>query len=99
MQPTIPTTRKSLPLSAQDVHDLALMRESPVHREALSDLTGSAISDTASEAAYLKALVEAGINAVRHRIEEEGYAQIAAQVDGDQRQRQARRRTPSWGQE
>lgn len=97
---TLPkSTRKSLPLSAHDLEDLKLLKESPTYREALAKAAGVEISNSASEAAVLHAVWEAGLKAIREQIEDQGYAEMAAQQDAVQRQAAARRRRPSWADE
>jgi hypothetical protein len=91
--------RKSLPLSQGDLDDLATLRGSLAHREALALLAGTPISTGDSEAAVLHALVEAGLRAVRQQVEEDAYAQVAAEFDAAGRQASARRRRPAWADE
>lgn len=93
------SARKSLPLSAQDLADLGRLRQSASHRIALSMLADVEISDDASEASLLHAVLEAGLRAVRERVETQGYAQMAQQVDASPRRASARRRRPSWADE
>ncbi|MGI8522088.1 MAG: hypothetical protein ACR2K3_02090 [Nocardioides sp.] len=90
------STRKSLPLSARDLHDLATLRGSTAHRVVLSDLAGEIVTEASSDAAVLHAVWEAGIKAVRDRIEVEGYAEIAEGRDVQTARAAARRRRPSW---
>ncbi len=94
-----PATRKSLPLTSRDLEDLAKLRGSAAHRAALSRLVEAEISDGASEASLLHAVLEAGMRAVRHQVEESGYAQMATEMDPARRQAAARRRRPSWAEE
>lgn len=89
-------TRKSLPLTPSDVDHLAMLRASAEHREALSDLAGSVVSERSSEAALLHAVWEVGMKAVQERVEEEGYAQLAEERDTSRRKSVARRRRPTW---
>lgn len=96
------TVRKSLPLTAADVRDLAFMRRSREYRLALQEMTGTDIDPDASEASYLHAVLEAGLKALRERAEEAGYAAMAAAQQEDttaRRQRVARRRVPDWANE
>lgn len=93
------STRKSLPLTARDLEDLATIRSSVAHRAALADLVESQLSEGASEARVLQAVFEAGLRAVRHQVEESGYAQLAAEMDATTRQASARRRRPGWADE
>lgn len=93
------TTRKSLPLSERDLEDLAKLRGSMAHRAALSRLVDGDVSHDVSEAGLLRAVLEAGLRAVQVSVEEEGYAQIAADMDVAARRASARRRRPSWADE
>ncbi|OBY30936.1 hypothetical protein [Mycolicibacter kumamotonensis] len=89
------TSRKSLPLTPRDLRDLTAMRESPVHRAVLAELANTSLSETSSEAAVLHAIWEAGVQAVRERVEETGYAQMAADREpAAERKAVARRRRP-----
>lgn len=92
-------TRKSLPLSERDVRDLTTMRGSDAHRAALSQLANVEVSEDASEAALLHAVMEAGIKAVEQQVEADGYARIALGMDSTARQSAARRRRPTWADE
>lgn len=92
------TQRKSLPLSDRDLRDLDKLRGSDAHRAALARYTSTTVTETSSEAAILHAIFEAGMRAVREQVEEQGYAQMAAERDYDQRA-VARRRRPSWADE
>lgn len=92
-------TRKSLPLSSRDLEDLERLRNSPAHRQALAALVESEVDVSASEASLLHAVLQAGMRAVRHEVEEAGYAQLAAEADATARKRDARRRRPSWADE
>lgn len=94
-----PSVRKSLPLSQRDLQDLAMMRASEVHRHALSRLVETEVTDESSEATLLHAVMEAGINAVRQQVEDQGYAQIADQMDTAGQRATARRRRPSCADE
>jgi hypothetical protein len=91
--------RKSLPLTERDLHDLETLRESAIHREALSQAAHIELADDASEAVLLHAIHEAGMRAVRQQIEEQGYKEIGETMAGNERQRVARRRRPSWADE
>ena len=91
--------RKSLPLTERDLHDLETLRESAIHREALSQAAHIELADDASEAALLHAIHKAGMRAVRQQIEEQGYKEIGETMDGNQRQRVSRRRRPLWADE
>jgi hypothetical protein len=94
-----PATRKSLPLSARDLEDLDKLRGSEAHRAALSHLVDTEVSRDTSEASLLHAVLEAGMRAVQQQVEEEGYAEIAADMNAAARQASARRRRPSWADE
>ena len=94
-----PAARKSLPLSARDLDDLATLRGSAAHRAALSHLVDIEVRGDTSEAGLLHAVLEAGIRAVQQQVEDQGYAQIAAEMDVAARQGSARRRRPSWADE
>lgn len=93
------TTRKSLPLSARDLADLQKLRESAAQQAALSELAGVEVSASSSEAALLHAVYEAGLRAVKRRVEAVGYEQIAVEYDEGARRQVARRRAPSWADE
>jgi hypothetical protein len=93
------TARKSLPMSDRDLRDLALMRGSERHREALARLSDMVVTESTSEAALLRAVWEAGIRAVEREIEADGYAKIALEIDVDALRKSARRRRPSWAEE
>jgi len=93
------TVRKSLPLSDQDRKDLAVLRQSAAHREALEQLTGVQVVENLSDAALLHAVLEAGLRTVEHRVEAAGYAQIAADSKASRRRAVARRRRPTWADE
>ena len=93
------TTRKSLPLSASDLAELEHVRTSAAHREVLSALSHEAVPPGASEARLLHALMVAGLAAVRHQVEAEGYATLATERTTAPRKAVARRRQPSWAGE
>lgn len=93
------TVRKSLPLTERDLRDLETLRSSEAHRAALATLVSSDILKTRSEAALLRAVLEAGLRAVEHQVEADGYAQMAADLDAAAMKRSARRRRPSWADE
>lgn len=93
------TTRKSLPLSSRDLRDLTALRRSPAHRAVLADLAGTPVSEASSEAALLHAVWEAGLQAVRERVEDAGYAELAAERDTATLKAVARRRRPTWADE
>lgn len=93
------SVRKSLPLSEGDLRDLALMRASEAHRDALARLADIEVTSEISEATLLHAVMEAGIKAVQQQVEAQGYAQIAAELDTASQRAVARRRRPSWADE
>lgn len=92
-------TRKSLPLSPRDLRDLQTLRGSAPHRAALSDLAGAQLDEGSSEAAVLHAVWAAGMRALIDRVEDEGYVEMAADLDRASRQAAARRRRPTWADE
>jgi len=94
-----PRVRKSLPLTDRDITDLEKLRTSQVHRDALAALSVTTLGRDSSEASLLHAVLEAGLRAVRERVERDGYADIAAQQDAAARKTSARRRRPSWAEE
>jgi hypothetical protein len=89
-------TRKSLPLTSRDLKDLRRLRHSTTHQAALSDLAGELVTDTSSDAAVLHAVWEAGLKAVRERVEDEGYREMAKDGDIGIGRAAARRRRPTW---
>lgn len=95
--------RPNVPLTAQDEADLALLRGSAPHREALARLSTdtSPVEEALSEALLLHSVLAAGFEAIRRSVEEEGYQELAAQYtdQADRRRRVSRRRTPAWAQE
>jgi hypothetical protein len=95
--------RSTLPLTAQDESDLALIRTSPSYQRALENLAGSAEGhlQNLSESALLHAVFAAGLDAVRLAAAEAGYAQLAEErrADATARRAQSRRRRPSWADE
>jgi hypothetical protein len=96
-------TRKSLPLSEQDLADIARLREETPEREALSELAGVVIVESVAEAALLRMIFEAGLRAIQERAEERAYASAAedrlASGEADEARRIARRRRPAWASE
>lgn len=95
--------RKSLPLSEQDLIDIARLREETPEREALSELAGVVIAESVAEAALLRMIFEAGLRAIREKAEERGYASAAedrrASGEADEARQVARRRRPAWADE
>ncbi|HZU54816.1 MAG TPA: hypothetical protein VFA06_03000 [Actinocrinis sp.] len=71
------TIRKSVPLNAAEQAALSEARidGTPVH-DALAELVGP--DATRSEAATLQALLHLGLRAVKERVDEHGYAALAA---------------------
>jgi len=59
-------------------HDLAVMRGSEAHRAALAHLVDAELTSESSEATLLHSVMEAGIKAVQQQVEDQSYAQIAA---------------------
>jgi hypothetical protein len=78
---TTPTVRRSsLPLTERNEAELALFRESEIHRNMLAELSAkSTFSKDVSEAVMLHTVFEIGLRTVREAIEEEGYAELARQ--------------------
>jgi hypothetical protein len=95
--------RKSLPLTDQDIADIARLREETPEREALSELVGVAIVESVAEAALLRMIFEAGLLAIREKAEERAYASAAedraAAGEAAEARTIARRRRPSWASE
>jgi hypothetical protein len=95
--------RPNLPLTARDQADLEFIRSSPAFRRALHELAPSvgAPEGELLESVLLHAVFEAGLEAVRTRAEEAGYAELAVDYvfAEDQRRRTARRRRPAWADE
>lgn len=83
--------RQSLVLTASDQEDLNRLRESSAHRSALARLVGDEAGAT-SEAAVLLSVIRVGLRAVQEQVEVDGYALMAAEIDGPARQTSARRR-------
>lgn len=95
--------RPNVPLTAQDEADLALLRSSAPHREALARLTPgiSPVEQALSESLLLHSVLAAGFEAIRRSAEEAGYEGLAAQYaeQADGRRSVARRRPPAWAKE
>lgn len=95
--------RPNVPLTAQDEADLALLRSSTAHLQALARLTPgfSPVEQQLSEALLLHCVLAAGFEALRRSVEAAGYEELGAQYaeQGEQRRRIARRRSPAWAQE
>lgn len=91
-------TRKSVPVDPHAQREIEQLKSTSAYRDALLRMTGvDALS--VSEAVLLQTLLEAGLRAVRHEVEEVGYAQIAAETDFEETRRMARRRRPHWADE
>jgi hypothetical protein len=97
--PDASVARKSVPVRSSDLEELARVRRSQPHREALARLSHEFVPEGASESRVLHALLAAGMTAVREAVEADGYAQIATQQDAAARKASARRRRPSWADE
>jgi hypothetical protein len=78
------TTRKSVPLTEEELADLAALRspDTPEHA-ALNELLS--IGDNPSEALVLLALLRLGRQRVSEAVLERGYADLAAAEDDDDR--------------
>lgn len=76
--------RKSVPLTGDDQAILDRLRTpGTAEHEALGDVTGMPLSDEASEAETLHALLTVGFMAVTERAMLRGYAALAAAQDED----------------
>ncbi|MGH7193504.1 MAG: hypothetical protein ACREJM_08225 [Candidatus Saccharimonadales bacterium] len=75
-----PTVRRSpLPLTDDDLADLARLRGDGPERYALDQLAPGGLPDgKLTESVLLHAVFEAGLRAVREAAEEQGYAELAA---------------------
>lgn len=94
--------RPSLPLTAADEADLALLKESPPYQQALSRLAGHDLAEGGvTESVLLHAVFEASLAAVRQLAESDGYGQVAAEYIAEEsaRRRLSRRRRPAWADE
>jgi hypothetical protein len=100
---TGPTVRRpSLPLTERDEQELTLLRESPIHRSMLAELSaGSTFPKDVSEAVMLHTVFEIGLRTVREALEEKGYAELAkAQAEEEPNKYvTARRYRPTWADE
>jgi hypothetical protein len=78
------TTRKSVPLTEEELADLDLLRspDTPEHA-ALDELLS--IGDNPSEASVLLALLRLGRQRVSEAVMERGYAELAASEGDDDR--------------
>ncbi len=91
--------RPSLPLTAADEVDLALLKQSRPYQQALARLSSQDLPEGAvTESVLLHAVFEAGLAAVRHLAQSDGYAQLAAEFAAEEstRRRLSRRRRPAW---
>lgn len=83
-------TRKSVPLTEQDLDGVAALRTDHAWRTAALELAGIELSAQPSEAEALHALVEVGHTALRERVTEEelatGYAALRRAQDDEDRQ-------------
>jgi hypothetical protein len=82
-------TRKSVPLTAQDLADLAVLRsERSALGRSLTRLSG--IDPRDSDAAVLHGLVALGLQLIKEAAEEAGYAELADSYVADPDERAAR---------
>lgn len=89
--------RQALPLTEQDIADLARLRSSAVLRQALQDASPDAIdAEHATESSIVHAVFAAGLAAIAEAAEELGYERLAQDYDTAARKGSARRRAPSW---
>lgn len=91
--------RKSVTLTERDDALLTQVKTSGVRLAALSRIAAADVSASSSEAAILRAVMTAGINAIEEEIEERGYADIASSQSDLERQAASRRRRPAWADE
>jgi hypothetical protein len=97
-----PARRASLPLTERDEQELALLRESAIHRNMIAELSAApTFPKDVSEAVMLHAVFEIGLRTVREALEEKGYAELArAQVEEEPNKYvSARRNRPTWANE
>lgn len=91
--------RKSLPLTEQDLDDLARLRQATPERAALSRISGVDVIDV-TESSLLHMIFVAGLHAIHEKAEEDAYATAAADRkasgEADELRRIARRRRPAW---
>jgi hypothetical protein len=88
-----PKVRKSVPVTAEDQHDIERLRGDAAYREAYTAATGHDLPDKPSEAEALHALIEVGRSALKERVLLSGYAALAAAQDDEDRQLEAARRS------
>lgn len=95
-----PVRRPSLPLTAQDEQDLALVREVGFHNDTMSERSGERVGADATESSLLHAIFRIGLKTFLDEIAAQGYAELAADKEYmDEMRRIARRRRPSWADE
>lgn len=92
--------RPSLPLTAADEADLAVLRQESAYQRALATLSRQPMPESGEvrESVLLHAVFAAGLAAVRQLAESEGYEQLAADYEADDadRRKLSRRRKPAW---
>jgi hypothetical protein len=90
---SMPTVmRRSVPLSEQDLQDLALIRSSP------EALRAAGVQPDTSEAALLAAVLRAGLDQLKAAAVDVGYAAYAVSISVDPQERAhqaAQRRRPA----
>ena len=92
------TRRPSLPLTAADEADLALVKQSLPYQRALARLSGLPDGVEITESVLLHAVFQAGLAAVKQLAEADGYERLAVADDAARRQL-SRRRLPAWADE
>ncbi|MPZ62905.1 MAG: hypothetical protein GEU93_16750 [Propionibacteriales bacterium] len=79
-------TRKSIPLTPEDISDVDLLRKQDAYREALQAVAGIELSAHPSEADAVHALVVAGRAVLKEQMMQTGYAAVAAgKTDEDEK--------------
>lgn len=101
---SLPVVRRpSVPLTASDEEHLHALRVSPDMRRALGELAPMhpALEEDVSEGVLLHAVLQAGLTALKVRLESDGYAELAEEYASasDTRRRMSRRRKPGWADE
>jgi len=91
MSTTKTAARKMLPLTEQDLRDLATLRESETYRAALDHL--HLTPSGRSEAQILHAVFAVGLKAIEEQVEAEAYAANAADFNAEMAERSAARMT------
>lgn len=77
-------SRKSVPVDADDLRAVGLLRTEDTYKDALRETTGVELSTTPTEAEAMHALLVAGREAVREKVMLSEYAALAAaQTDED----------------